>query len=416
MGLLGAPEAMSPDRQTLDELRIDRTPGRRSTSPIVWLVVLLLLGAVAAAVVWWMKRPKAPEVRTLVVQQPGSGNDRTALNGSGYVTARREATVSSKVTGKVVEVLVEEGMRVEAGQVLARIDSSNVEKSFHLAEAQAESSRKALEETKANLEQAERELDRFTKLVASEVASRSELDRAEAEAKSLKARLGRQQADVTVAEREVALWKQQLDDAVIRAPFSGIVTSKNAQPGEMISPISGGGTGFTRTGICTIVDMSSLEVEVEVNESYINRVQSGQPVEATLDSYPEWRIPAKVIAIIPTANRQNATVNVRVGFEKLDPRILPEMSVKVAFQAPAPAANASATPRNISISKSAVREREGKQVVWVVRDGRAERRTITVGATRGDQVEVAAGLAGGEKIVIEPAESLTEGRVTEAKR
>jgi RND family efflux transporter MFP subunit len=242
------------------------------------------------------------------------------------------------------------------------------------------------------------------------------LDRAESEAKSLKARLARQQADVSVAEREVALWKQQLDDAIIRAPFSGIVTTKNAQPGEMISPISGGGTGFTRTGICTIVDMSSLEVEVEVNESYINRVQSGQPVEATLDSYPDWRIPAKVIAIIPTANRQNATVKVRVGFEKLDPRILPEMSVKVAFQVSAQAANANATPRNISIPKSAVREREGKQVVWVVRDGRAERRTITVGATRADQVEVAAGLSGGEKIVIEPAESLAEGRVTEAKR
>jgi RND family efflux transporter MFP subunit len=416
MGLLGAPEAMNPDRQTLDELRIDRTSGRRSTSPIVWLLVLLLLAGAAAAVVWWMKRPKAPEVRTLVVQQPGSGNDRTALNGSGYVTARREATVSSKVTGKVVEVLIEEGMRVEGGQVLARIDSSNVEKSFQLAEAQAESARKALEETRANLEQAERELKRFTQLAESQVASRSELDRAEAEAKSLTARLARQQADVSVAEREVALWRQQLDDAIIRAPFSGIVTTKNAQPGEMISPISGGGTGFTRTGICTIVDMSSLEVEVEVNESYINRVQSGQPVEATLDSYPDWRIPAKVIAIIPTANRQNATVKVRVGFEKLDPRILPEMSVKVAFQASAPAANASAAPRNISIPKSAVREREGKQVVWVVRDGRAEKRTITVGATRGDQVEVAAGLSGGEKIVIEPAESLAEGRVTEAKR
>jgi len=145
-------------------------------------------------------------------------------------------------------------------------------------------------------------------------------------------------------------------------------------------------------------------------------VQSGQPVEATLDSYPDWRIPAKVIAIIPTANRQNATVKVRVGFEKLDPRILPEMSVKVAFQSSAQAANASAAPRNIAIPKSAVREREGKQVVWVVRDGRAEKRTITVGVTRGDQVEVAAGLSGGEKIVIEPAESLAEGRVTEAKR
>ena len=408
---------MSPDRQTLDELRIDRTPARRSKSAVVIVVVLLLLGAGIAAGLWWMKRPKAPVVRTMIAQQPASGNDRTLLNGSGYVTARREATVSSKVTGKVIEVFVEEGMRVEAGQVLARLDTSNVEKSFQLAEAQAESSRKAMEETKANLEQAERELKRFTQLVESEVASRSELDRADAEAKSLRARLARQQSDAVVAEREVALWKQQLEDAVIRAPFSGIVTTKNAQPGEMISPISGGGTGFTRTGICTIVDMSSLEVEVEVNESYINRVQSGQPVEATLDSYPDWRIPAKVIAIIPTANRQNATVKVRVGFEKLDPRILPEMSVKVAFQTSEVRDPSSPnTPRNPTIPKSAVQKRDGKDIVWVVSGGRAELRAITVSATRGEQVEVSAGLNGGEKIVIDAPDTLAEGRVTEAKR
>lgn len=405
---------MSPDRQTLDELRIDRTPERRRARPLLFAVIVLLLAGAGTATVWWLKRPKPSEVRTLIVQPPVSGRDRTVLNGSGYVTARREATVSSKVTGKVIEVLVEEGMRVETGQVLARLDSSNVEKSFQLAQAQAESSRKALEETRANLEQAERELKRFKELAASEVASPSELDRAEAEAKSLRARLGRQEADVGVAEREVALWKQQLDDTVIRAPFSGIVTSKNAQPGEMISPVSAGG-GFTRTGICTIVDMSSLEIEVEVNESYINRVQPGQPVEATLDSYPNWRIPAKVIAIIPTANRQNATVKVRVGFERLDPRILPDMSVKVAFQTSQEQERPD-EPRNIMIPKSAVRQRDGKDIVWVVNAGRVEARFITVGATRGDQTEVAAGLSGGEKIVVDPPADLTEGRVTETKR
>jgi RND family efflux transporter MFP subunit len=407
---------MSPDRQTLDELRIDRTPPRRSKAPVIWVVVVvLLLVAIGGGVAWWMNRPKATEVRTTIVQRPVSGSDRTVLNGSGYVTARREATVSSKVTGKVVEVLVEEGMRVEAGQILARLDSSNLEKSFQLAEAQVESSRKGLEETRANLEQAERELKRFTQLAASEVASRSELDRADAEAKSLKARLARQEADVAVAEREVALWKQQMEDTIIRAPFTGIVTSKNAQPGEMISPISAGG-GFTRTGICTIVDMSSLEIEVEVNESYINRVQPGQLVEATLDSYPNWRIPAKVIAIIPTANRQNATVKVRVGFEKLDPRILPEMSVKVAFQTSEKTPTANRTEPNIMIGKSTVRQRDGKEIVWVLNSGQAEARAITVSATRGDQVEVAAGLNGGEKIVIDAPEGFAGGRITEAKR
>ncbi len=403
---------MSSERQALDDLRIDRASARRSKTPIVLLILLLLLAIVAAAVVWWMKRPKAVSVRTITVQQPVSSSDRTLLNASGYVTARRAATVSSKVTGKVIEVLVEEGKKVEAGQILARIDSSNVEKSLLLAEAQAGSSRKAMDETRANLEQAEREFRRLTQLAENKIASQSDVDRAESETKAMKARLGRQQADVEVAEAEVALWKQQLDDTIIRAPFSGIVTSKNAQPGEMISPMSAGGS-FTRTGICTLVDMSSLEVEVDVNESYINRVQAEQAVEATLDSYPEVHFPSKVIAIIPTADRQKATVKVRVGFVKLDPRILPDMSVKVAFQS---AAEAKATPRPITIPAAAVSKQGGRDVVWLVRDGRVERRAITVGATRGEEVTVAAGLNGGEKLAVDGADKLVEGsRVTEAK-
>src|SRR3989442_612138 len=291
---------MRSERPTLDDLRIDRTaPPPRRKRPIAFLLVGAIVGAIAGFAIWWFNRPKPTVVRTVVVHETGGGGDRTLLNASGYVTARRASTVSSKVTGKVIEVLVEEGMKVEAGQILARLDSSNVEKSLNLSEAQAESSRKALDETRANLNQAEKELQCVTRLADEKITSPSDLDRAEAEAKSLRARLERQLADVAVAEREVALWKQQLDDTIIRAPFSGIVTVKNAQPGEMISPISAG-TGFTRTGICTIVDMTSLEIEVDVNESYINRVKPGQPVEAALDAYPEWKIPCKVIAIIPT--------------------------------------------------------------------------------------------------------------------
>jgi len=413
---------MNPDKTTLDELRIDRPSAARGKLPVGPIAAALVVVAAAVGLIWWFNWTKPAVVRTITVQEPASGSDNTLLNASGYVTARRQATVSSKVTGKVIEVLVEEGMKVEAGQLLARIDPSNVEKSLHLAEAQADSARKALEETRANLEQAEREFRRVTQLVSNNVASASELDRAEALAKSLKARLERQQADVAVAEREVALWKQQLDDTIIRAPFSGIVISKNAQPGEMISPMSVG--GFTRTGICTIVDMSSLEIEVDVNESYINRVKPAQPVEATLDSYPDWQIPTKVIAIIPTADRQKATVKVRVGFEKLDPRILPDMSAKVAFQnAPHAASSASSDEEKAgmrgskTIPKSAVRQHEGRDVVWVVRDGRAERRPVTVGTTRGDDVAIAAGLSGGEKVVVDRTDHLAEGaRVTEEKR
>ena len=369
--------------------------------------------AVLAGMVWWLSRPKAAVVRTLLVQETASSGQKTLLNASGYVTARRQATVSSKVTGKVVEVMVEEGMKIEAGQILARIDSSNVEKGLRLAEAQSESARKALDETRANLEQAERELVRFAQLAANKVASQSDLDRAEAEAKSLSARLEKQKADVVVSERDIAQWQQQLDDTTIRAPFAGIVTSKNAQPGEMISPMSAGG-GFTRTGICTLVDMSSLEIEVDVNESYINRVEPGQRVEATLDSYPDWHIPSKVIAIIPAADRQKATVKVRVGFEKLEPRILPDMGVKVAFQG---AEETQPARRSIMVPKTAIQQRDGRDVIWIARAGRVEKRAVTVGAPRGDEVSVVAGLDGGESVVVEGADKLADGaRITEAKR
>ncbi len=403
---------MTPDKTTLDELRIDRTASHRRGSKTVLIIIALILLVVAGGLYLWLNRPKVPVVRTVVVREAASGGDKTVLNASGYVTARREATVSSKVTGKVLEVLVEEGMKVEAGQVLARIDSSNVEKSLHLAEAQLESVRKALGETRAQLDHAQREVRRLSRLAAGQSASTVELDQAETQAKALQARLEKQTADIAVSEREVALWKQQIDDAIIRAPFGGVVTTKNAQPGEMISPMSVG--GFTRTGICTIVDMSSLEIEVDVSESYINRVEPGQPVEATLDSYPDWRIPAKVIAIIPTADRQKATVKVRVGFEKLDQRILPDMSVKVAFQS---AGDTQPAQRSPIIPRSAIRQSDGKDVVWLVRDGRVERRAVKVGETRGDEMTVVAGLDGGERVVVEGADDLTEGvKVREAGR
>lgn len=324
---------MSSDKATLDRLRIDRSVA--AAKPLSWLVPALLVLVVAAiGIVWWMKQPKAAAVQAVVVAREapaaGGAQNTTLLNASGYITARRSATVSSKVTGKVSEVLVEEGMKVEQGKVLARLDSSNVKASLRLAEAQLQRARRSMEETKPNLEFATQELKRFTDLAARKAVSDSDLRRSETELKALEARLARQMAEIAVAEGEVEQWKQQFDDTIIRAPFGGVVTSKNAQPGEMISPMSVG--GFTRTGICTIVDMSSLEIEVDVNESHINRVQPGGRVEATLDAYPDWRIPAKVIAIIPTADRQKATVKVRIGFDQLDPRILPEMAVKVAFQ------------------------------------------------------------------------------------
>jgi len=398
---------MSSPKPTLDDLRIERRAEPESTSRFWPVTIGIVVLALAVGVTLWLKRAGAIPVRTVLVREAtGNGIERTVLNASGYVTARRQATVSSKVTGKVTEVLVEEGMKVQEGQVLARLDDTNVKTSLRLAQAQLVSATNALAETRVRIREADQELQRQTGLVKAKIATQADYDRAEASTLALRARLEQQQADVVVAERQVAYWEQQSDDTIIRAPFSGIVTSKNAQPGEMISPISAGG-GFTRTGICTIVDMESLEIEIDVNESYINRVGAGQAVEATLDAYPEWRIPSKVIAIIPTADRQKSTVKVRVGFDKLDPRILPEMSVKVAFREAG--GSGPVAGRTVIVPKAAVQQQNGRDVVLVVLSGRAERRAVTVSKTRFDEVVISAGVGAGERVVVDWPSGLTDG-------
>jgi RND family efflux transporter MFP subunit len=407
--------AVGEQKPTLDDLRIERSEKTKSPTRI-WLVVLgIAILMVAAAVVWWLKRPQAIEVRTVLARDAasGSGVERTVLNASGYVTARRQATVSSKVTGKVIEVLVEEGLRVKEGQVLARLDDTNVKTSLQLAEAQLASAKAALAETGVRIKEADLNLRRITDLAKNSVSAQADLDHAEADAQSLKAKLEQQKSDVIVAEKTVATWQQQLEDTVIRAPFGGIVTSKNAQPGEMISPVSAGG-GFTRTGICTIVDMESLEIEIDVNESYIHRVETGQPVEATLDAYADWKIPCKVIAIIPTADRQKSTVKVRVGFDKLDKRILPEMSVKVAFRDAA--TSGPAAGRTVTLPKTALQQQDGRDLVLVVQNGRTERRAVTVSSTGADEVVVGAGVAAGERVVAEWPKGLGDGARVIEKR
>lgn len=405
---------MSAERPSLEGLRIDRTNApRRQPLPGALLAISLLIVVGAGFAAWWLARPKPVTVRTAAARELAVGDQATLLNASGYVTARREATVSSKVTGKIREVLVEEGMEVKEGQVLARVDDSNTQASLQLAEAELNAAKQALAETNANLELAELDLRRQRELADKNIVSPADLDRADSTARALRGRRERGLSEIAVAERQVDIWKQQVDDTIIRAPFSGVVTSKNAQPGEMISPMSSG--GFTRTGVCTLVDMNSLEIEVDVSESYINRVEPNQPVQATLDSYPDWRIPAHVIAIIPTADRQKATVKVRVGFEKLDPRILPDMGVKVAFQSTTPAA-AGAT-RTVIVPRSAVRERDGHDLVWVVENGRVARRAVSVGTRTGDDVGITAGLAAGETIVIEGPVDLADGSsITETKK
>jgi RND family efflux transporter MFP subunit len=322
------------------------------------------------------------------------------------VTARRQATVSSKFTGKVVDVLIEEGMEVEKDQVLARLDDANLATSYALAEAQLRSSETSLKETQALLVEARAIFKRTQNLVDRGLSSEAEMDRARAASGSLAAQLERKQADVRVAEKQLDVYRQQLDDTVIRAPFAGVVVAKNAQPGEMISPNSAGG-GFTRTGIGTIVDMSSLEIEIDVNEAYINRVTPGQEVVATLDAYPDWTIPAHVIAIIPTADRQRATVEVRVGFDQLDPRILPDMGVKVAFQETG--TPVSSGRAGVLVPQSALSESGGKQYVLLVVDNLVERRAVSTAGERGKDILVTSGISSGDKIIINAPAGLENG-------
>ena len=394
---------MSEIKSQLDSLKIDRQPEPEGSRRGVWIAVAGVLLLVLVAAGWWLARPGAAEVTVAVAREVEIGERQTVLNASGYVTARRQATVSSKVTGTVVEVLIEEGMAVDEGQVLARLDDTNVAAARRLSEAQLDQATASLAETRVRLAEAELNLERAERLVADRVASQADLDAASAEAASLAARLESQGEAVRVAERQVALGRQSLEDTVIRAPFAGIVVAKNAQPGEMISPAAAGG-GFTRTGIGTIVDMGSLEIEVDVNEAYINRVRPGQRVTATLDAYPDWAIPCEVIAIIPTADRQKATVQVRIGFTELDERVLPDMGVKVAFQAGDPSAGQSR--KVVALPRAALRVEDEQDVVFVVRQGRLERRAIKVGPSEGAEAVI---LTAGERVVLDGPTDLAEG-------
>ena len=401
----------------IDRSGVDEAAGGRGKTWI-WVVAALVA---AASVGGFFLRPRAIPVRTAVaVEAAAAAGAASVLNASGYVTARRQATVSSKITGKVAEVLVEEGMKVESGQVLARLDDRQARLELELAEAQLSASEKALAETEANLSLAQKDLERNRQLTAGGVASQAALDSAQAQAESLAARLRRQQGDVEVARRSAAILRQLLDDTVIRAPFAGVAISKDAQPGEMVSPVSAGG-GFTRTGISTIVDMSSLEIEVDVNEAYLQRVVPGQKVRATLDAYPDEPYAAHVITIIPSADREKATVQVRIGFDALDARILPDMGVKVAFLSD-PTAGGNGGPegaprRTIQVPRAAIRGTAGSENVLVVTaGGLLERRAVRLGADASDPATVIAGLAAGERVVIEgPADLAAGAQVREAK-
>ncbi len=404
---------MALDQAKLDTLKMDKSSRyeRKSSGVGKWIGIIIILAALLAGAYFFIGQQQAeqlPVVETHTVVKPKADAlpaSDAILNASGYVVARRQATVSSKVTAKILEVMVEEGMQVSKGQVLAKLDDSTLKAQIALAESQLRAAQLALKETQVRQDEAQRSLERNQELRHQKLISEAVVDAAQSEVSALKARLSKARSDISVSQKNLALQKQLQTDYTIHAPFSGVVITKNAQPGEMISPAATGGS--TRTGICTIVDMSSREIEVDVNEAFINKVNAGQEVEAILDAYPEWVIPAKVINIVPTADRQKATVKVRIGFDELDDRVLTDMGVRVTFLSDESERDINqsvlAEPVKIRVPLNTIYTEDSIDKVLVVDEqGLLSKQTVQIEKRTLSNAIVQSGLNGGERLVIDP--------------
>ncbi len=408
-----SPSASKPDLGSLrigEGQRKGSGAGKKLSIFATILGVLVLAGGAVFAF-----HAKKPVVEVATAEKATIGSRPALLNASGYVTPRRRATVAAKITGRVVGVYFDEGLHVKEGQILAKLDDSDAVRTMNSAIADRNASKAAIRDYEVQLKNAEIELSRAQKLKDAGVQSQEIVDNATMSADSLRAKIDLAKEQVATYEARIQEAQQGIDNTVIRAPFDGIIVSKDAQVGEMVSPISAGG-GFTRTGIATLVNMNSNEIEVDVNESYIARVLTDQPVTAVLDAYPDWQIPSKVRTVIPTADRQKATVKVRISFLKLDPRILPDMGVKVTFLGDEPKETKGAPAPAALVSSDAVRDDGGKSVVFLVRDGKLERRAVTTGNTRGPETEIIAGLQPGDVVVTKSPSPLKDGEEVQVQR
>lgn len=406
--------ADSDKKALLEQLRIDRGSPERSGIPRGWVLAAVAAVIVLAALggaLWWLKGGPSFPVEAATAQPPAQGGAATAiLQATGYVTARRQATVSAQITGTLNQVLIEEGDHVKAGQVLARLDDTAQQASLAQAQAQLQAAQSLQIQFQASLNQAQRDLVRNQDLVVRQLVSQQALETARTQVETLSAQVESQRRQVKVARAGVEAARVQLGYTVVRAPFTGVIIAKAAQAGEIVSPVSAGG-GFTRTGVGTIVDMDSLEIEVDVNEAYINRVQPGQRAQAVLDAYPDWTIPAHVIAIIPTADRSKATVKVRIGIDQKDARILPDMGVRVSFleESPPHGSGASAPAlKGMLLPSSAIVQRGGRSVVFVIEGERAREHVVNPGQTLGD-LRLVEGIESGTRVVRAPPADLQDG-------
>jgi RND family efflux transporter MFP subunit len=394
------------DPALLDQLRIDRSkpPRRQRRWPMALGVLAVMLSGYVVVV-----GGRALEVETASVRSAAADGPVSVLDSSGYVTARRMATVSSKIAGKVAEVLIEEGMRVEEGDLLARLDTVDAAAQLALARAQLAAAEAQLGEARAQLQLADATLGRNRELASRQLVSAAALDQAESDRASRVARLGALQRQVAVSREQLAVAQLGVDNTEIRAPFAGVIIEKAAQPGEVISPISAGG-GFTRTGIGTLVDMDSLEVQVDVNEANIGLVQPGQPVTAVLNAYPDWSIPGSVIAIIPTADRAKATVRVRIALDSRDPRILPDMGVRVSFLAADGGDADDAAAGGFWVPTRAIIGDGAQAALFTIAEGRAQRIGVRAFDTRDAERRVQGSLVAGQPVILSPPRDLADGR------
>jgi len=370
------------------------------------VVVAMLLGAGG----WfWLGQRALPVQVAQAVSLSADSDAGAVLQATGYVTARRQATVSAQITGTLTAVLIEEGDHVTKGQVLARLDDSAWKAGLATARAQAAAAHALVAQYQAQLTQNRQDQQRLQTLATQGLVSKQAAEQASTLVDSTRAQLAAQQKQAAAAAAQAVQAQVNFDYTVVRAPFSGVVTTKDAQVGEIISPLSAGG-GFTRTGVGTIVDMDSLEVDVDVNEAYIGRVKPNMPAEAVLDAYPDWKIPAHVIAIVPTADRGKATIKVRVALEKKDPRIVPEMGVRVSFLEKQAKHDRATAPTGVLVPAKAIVQRDGHSAVFVVDGERVRQHRVNPAAQAyGDLRLLPAGVNPGDRVVVAPDASLHDG-------
>src|SRR3989454_1612647 len=415
----------------LAKLRIDRDAPppavRRALLRAVWLAAAAV--GIVGAVALWLRggSPTLVQVVTASLSEGGGGGGgggastgggrggaTVGIVANGYVVARTKAAVSAKIPGRIASLGVSEGSQVRQGEGIARLDNADYAAAVAEAEAQLASARATLIELQADRDQMERELQRVRDIRArnQNLVSQQDVETADSRAQQTAARVRAQEARVDAAGAGLRFAQANFQNTFIRAPFTGTVLRKEAEVGEVVAPSVGG--GLTRGAVVTMADLGTLEVEVDVNEAYIARIQSGQQARITLDAYPDTAFRGTVRQVVPTADRQRATVQVKVAIVDRDPRILTEMGAKVEFlETPRAAAAGTAQPverPRIIVPAEAVRSENGRDVVWIVRDGRLQSRDVDAGPVSGNFRQIRSGLSGGEQLLVGGIETPKEGQ------